>query len=232
MRLAIVDPEPVAGEVLASTAKRRGHQVLCLSDNRHLLSSLPFEPSALIVSMDARDRASAETVSFLRARFPEQILMVTVERPSDAFATGALRAGADDVVRIPYHPGEVILKVEAAAARRTSVGHSADLELGDLVVDLDRYTVTKAGVELTLTKLELRLLYCLCEHSPHLTPLDRLLTFGWDGQGDPEPSLIKTHISHLRKKLKEAGGVPAEITSRQTLGYTIELEGVEEMLSA
>ncbi len=232
MRLAVVDPQPVAGEVLAFSARRRGHQVVCLADESRLFGRLPFEPTAVIIAMNAGDDGCATTVVRLRDRFPRVLLIVTVERPSDSFATCALRAGADDVIRVPYHPSEVILKAEAAVARQDRAGGSSALEIGDLVVDLDKYVAAKAGRGLSLTKLELRLLYCLCEHSPHLTPLDRLLTFGWDSSSDPEPALIKTHMSHLRKKLHQAGGQPVEISSRQTLGYTIAFKEVESALSS
>jgi len=226
MRLAIVDSEPVVGEVLAAAARRRGHQVVCVADVARLMSRLPFEPSAVIVSLDGRDESGPRSVVTIRQRFPDQVLMVTVERPPDPFTRSVLRAGADDVVRIPYHPGEVLLKVENSVARQSPQAHANAMEIGDLAVDLDRYTATKNGVVLTLTKLELRLLYALCEHSPHLAPIERLLSFGWDGQGDPDPSLIKTHMSHIRKKLSEAGGVSVEISSRQTLGYSLRVAEV------
>lgn len=232
MRLAVVDSQPIAGEVLSFAARRRGHQVICLADESRLFDRLPFEPAALIIAVEAEGSDCSRTITRVREYFPSALLILTAEKPSDSFATCALRAGADDVVRVPYHPAEVILKAEAAIARQDRAGGSNAIEIADLVVDLDRYIAVKAGNDLPLTKLELRLLYCLCEHSPHLAPLERLLTFGWDGGADPEPSLVKTHMSHLRKKLSRAGGTPVEISSRQTLGYTIAFQEVEAGLSS
>ena len=48
--------------------------------------------------------------------------------------------------RLPnIHPGEVLLKVETNVARQATSARSTAVELGDLCVDLDRYTATKNG---------------------------------------------------------------------------------------
>jgi DNA-binding response OmpR family regulator len=58
-----------------------------------------------------------------------------------------------------------------------------------------------------------------------LSATDRLLSFGWEGRDVPEAGLLKTHISHLRRKLRDAGGEAFDIQSRHSLGYTLELAG-------
>lgn len=223
MKVAIVDSDSASADVLAFASQRRGHQALVLSSVRELSGNLPFEPNVLILGIGMAERP--EAVGSVRTAFPSAGLFVVLERPREPLPSALLRAGANDVIRAPFNPNEVVLLAENWLASRSAEAAVDDfMRLADLEIALDRYTATKNGVRLNLTKLELRLLFCLCEHSPYLTPTERLLTFGWDTLGDPDAALIKTHISHIRKKLREAGGVEFDISSRQTLGYTLSVE--------
>ena len=217
MRLAIAEADAVTADLLAFSAQRRGHQATCVAGIEKLFDRLPFEPAIVVASLEQGGQAAIAAVVRLRGQFPDAGIFVTVEKPREPLPMEMIRAGATDVIRVPYNPNELLLRAEAWLAVRGSAAAVAEsLKLGDLEIALDRYSASKNGKLLTLTKLELRLLYCLAEHHPHMAPLERLLTFGWDTLGDPDAALIKTHISHIRKKLRDAGGEPFEIISRQT----------------
>lgn len=220
MKLAIAEPDQTSADVLAFAAQRRNHQTVTVASLAELAGRLPFEPNVIILGTDVVKDPTV--ISRLRKAIEDVGLFVVLEKPKEPLPSQLLLAGANEVVRAPYNPVELIVRAENwFGNKRSSQAADDTLRLADLELALDRYTATKNGVRLSLTKLELRLLYCLCEHSPHLTPTERLLTFGWDTLGDPDAALIKTHISHIRKKLKDAGGIEFEITSRQTLGYTL-----------
>jgi DNA-binding response OmpR family regulator len=225
MRVVIADPDAPRRDLLSFAASRRGHQSYAVANPQQLFDRLPFQPSVLVVAF-AGDDSDVGLVQKIRQEFADTAFYVTLEKPQEPLPARLLKAGATDTVQAPYNPNELVLRAEGWLASKGSAAAVADvLELADLEIALDRYTARKNGQALTLTKLELRLLYCLCEHHPHLAPLERLLTFGWDTLGDPDAALIKTHISHIRKKLGQAGGVAIEITSRQTIGYVLSVPG-------
>lgn len=225
MHIAIVESDEVMAHILAFVARRRGHKPFVAHSIAELPERLPFSPAVSIVALDRVDEDSLASVEPLRERYPESLIMLTTDYAPDPLPLFALRAGFRDVIKKPLHPHEVILRAELQAESTGGTNGASDaIRVGDLEVDLGHYTALKNSQELQLTKLELRLLFCLMEHEGRVSPTDRLLSFGWDSLEVPDASLLKTHISHLRKKLREAGGDPVEIRARHSLGYTLRLE--------
>jgi DNA-binding response OmpR family regulator len=183
----------------------------------------------LVLSFVRVDEEALGLVQRAKERYENGTIIVTCERPKEAAIAMAMRAGAHDFVQIPYSPMSLVMKAEAWQANRRTPGAAEDrLALADLSIDLADYAALKNGIPLVMTRLELRLLYCLSQQQPHLVTSDKLLAFGWEPTDDPDVALIKTHISHIRKKLRDAGGVPFDIRSRQGLGYYLTVdEGAE-----
>lgn len=232
MRVAIADPDPAAADLLMFVAQRRGHQAVCVSEPRRLLDRLPFTPAVLVVSFLDLDPDSLAALASLRSEFAGQVIILLTERSTTLPPLAALKAGANDVVLSPWNPFEVILRGETWLANRVSeAGSTSGVRLADLDIDLDLFTASKNGKALTLTRLERRLLFCLCQHHPNVATIDRLLAFGWEALDEPDAGLLKTHVSHIRRKLKEAGGVPLEIVSHQTVGYSLRASEARELAS-
>jgi DNA-binding response OmpR family regulator len=222
MHIAIIEPDDNLAHVLSFVARRRGHKTFIAKGIEDLPERLPFTPAACIVALDPINEASLAGLTPLRERYPDALVLLTTDYAPDPLPLYALKAGFRDVVRKPLHPHELILRAELHATTASGPATASDaIRVGDLEVDLGHYTAVKNGSELRLTKLELRLLFCLMEHHGKVSPTERLLTFGWDALEVPDASLLKTHVSHLRKKLRDVGGDTIEIRARHSLGYTL-----------
>jgi DNA-binding response OmpR family regulator len=225
MRLAVVESGDLAGEVFSFAARNQSHSVVSLRNVDELLKPLPFAPAAIAWFEPNAARLAPVQLADIRKTLPEAAVVVVSQGASAEARTELLRAGAYDVVDAPVNPFELLLKLSTWSAR-SGGDESTELkvELADLVVDAERYRASKNGKQLSLTPLELRILYCLAAHSPNLTPAERLLSFGWGILEDPDTSLIRTHICHIRRKLEKAGGVPFAIKSKHTLGYSLAMD--------
>jgi two-component system, OmpR family, response regulator QseB len=222
MQVAIAEPDLPMADVLAHALRRGGHRVLAVTHPQRLFERLAFLPEVIVLAGDRVDQELLALVEQARRSLSSAVVFLTIGRVNDVGTIAALRAGAHDVLRKPYNPYELVLRAEAWTARASAPKeNAATARLADLTVALDQYTATKNGVSLPLTRLELRLLYCLCVHQPHLVPIERLLAFAWNDQEEPGRALLRTHLSHLRDKLRAAGGIPLEIRSRQALGYLL-----------
>ena len=221
MDVAVVGSDASLTDLCAFAARRRGHNVVCVDAASRLLGAVPFVPSVSVVNIPTIEANDIADVASLAEKYPDMHIVVASERIG-AHNLELIRAGAIDVVAVPYDPVGLLARIETIV-QRTNKGRAEGnvIRVEDICVDLGKYSAEKSGVAMTMTKLELRLLFCLCEHHPTLAPTERLLTFGWEGSMDADPALIKTHISHIRTKLRTAGGVDVQIRSRQTLGYEL-----------
>jgi two-component system response regulator CpxR len=101
-----------------------------------------------------------ETLKELRSFSSTPVIILTA-KGADADKIKGLELGADDYLPKPFNPDELVARIEAVrrriepAEKRKTM---APLILGDVVVDFDRHTVTRNGLEVYITRIEWLLL--------------------------------------------------------------------------
>lgn len=129
-------------------------------------------------------------------------------------------AGVDDVVRKPVHAREIIARIGAIRRRAASTAKATDL--GDLRVFNDGRDPEVGGRTLVLPRRERRILEYLAANRNRRVSRNQIFNavYGLFDE-EVEESVVESHISKLRKKLRNVLGYDP-IDTKRYLGYQIQ----------
>jgi len=125
------------------------------------------------------------------------VLMITARDQLDDKVTG-FKVGADDYMVKPFELRELVARIRALSKRRS--GQARILRCGDLEMNLNERTVTRAGQDIKLTPISWHLLETLLRASPEVVSRQKLISGTW-GDAPPDSDSLKVHLFHLRKAI-------------------------------
>lgn len=128
-------------------------------------------------------------------------------------------AGIDDVVRKPVHAREIIARIGAIRRRATPLPKAT--EIGDLRVFNDGRDPEVGGITLVLPRRERRILEYLVANRTRRVSRNQIFNavYGLFDE-EVEESVVESHISKLRKKVRNVLGYDP-IDTKRYLGYQI-----------
>lgn len=151
-------------------------------------------------------------------------------------ATGSLEetlelfsAGVDDVVRKPIHVREILARIKAVARRSKTA--SAPICVGDIKVFEDGRDPVIGDRVLPLPRRERRILEFLMSNSNCRVSKSQIFNAVYGlFNDDIDENVIESHVSKLRKRLRERLGYDP-IDSKRFLGYRLVHPGMDEVTS-
>lgn len=147
------------------------------------------------------------------------ILMLTAKSTMLAKEEG-LDSGADDYLTKPCNLRELSARVRALLRRPVS-NPVIILEAGELKLDTNSRTASKAGNPLKLLPKEFILLEVLLKHKGQVMSTESLIEHVWGTDSAIAPETVRSHVKALRKKINDPthGSI---ITTVHGMGYKIE----------
>jgi DNA-binding response OmpR family regulator len=146
------------------------------------------------------------------------VLMLTARDTLGDKVTG-LEAGADDYLVKPFAIQELEARVRALIRRDRRQVSAEVLRIADLVLDTASLRVSRAGNELQLSPIGLRLLTILMRESPRVVTRRDIEREIW-GDGLPDSDTLRSHLYNLRKVIDRPFQKPL-LHTVQTAGYRI-----------
>lgn len=219
MHVLLAEDDDDAAAHVQSGLTELGHSVIRVGDGEDAFALGATEHFDLIV-LD-RMMPKADGVDVLRklrlAGVSTPILLLTAMGGIGDRVDG-LDAGADDYLVKPFAFAELVARINALARRSTSGESRTCIEVGDVVLDLIRRTVTRAGQTIQLQPREFTLLELLMRNAGKTVTRTMFLEQVWGFRFDPQTNIVESHVSRLRTKLRQ-GFADDPIETLRGLGY-------------
>ena len=150
------------------------------------------------------------------------ILMLTALGSLEDRVSG-LRLGADDYLAKPFAFEELLARIQALMRRSGSISKPAEqqLKFADLILDRERWRVTRAGKLIALSAKELALLELFMSTPGRVFSRERILATVWGVNEDPLTNIVDVYIRRLRAKIDD-GHAQALIHTVRGLGYRMD----------
>lgn len=219
-RVLVVDDEQQILRALRTSLRAAGYEVDTADTAKGALAAAALRPpEAMILDLVLPDGTGIDVCREFRTWSSAPVIVLSAvgeEREKIA----ALDAGADDYVTKPVGIDELIARLRAVL-RRTAPSGEPVIRLGELVVDLEKRSVSVGGTPVHLTPHQFDLLRVLALNPGKLLTQRALLQEVWGPAYVGESNLLHVNVSQLRRKIEPDRAQPRYVLTEQGAGYRL-----------
>ena len=207
-KILIVDDEKPITDIIKYNLEKEGYETAIAFDGEAALEQVQEEtPDLIILDLMLPKIDGLEVARQVRKTKDTPIIMLTA-KDSELDKVLGLEMGADDYVTKPFSNRELVARVKANLRRQkvnvdnNNTETNSNIEVGDLKILPEAYTVTKNNKEIELTHREFELLYYLAQHLGQVMTRENLLqtVWGYDYFGDVRT--VDVTVRRLREKIE------------------------------
>jgi len=218
----VVEDDKNISEIESFALKNSGYDVEAFPDAGSFREKLAEkQPDLVLLDIMLPDEDGLTILTKLRknketSKLP--IIMVTA-KTAEIDKVKGLDMGADDYLTKPFGVMELISRVKALLRRTEPAEAEKILQIGPIVLDVEKHSVSVDGDNCDLTYKEYELLKLLLLHAGMVTKRDTILERVWGTDYEGESRTLDMHIKTLRQKLGTAG---SRIKTVRNVGYLLE----------
>lgn len=203
-KILIVEDEVKIARFLELELKYEGYAVEQAHDGRQgLQKALEGGFDLIVLDIMLPSLNGIEVLRRLRQTSEVPVIMLTAKDDVMDKVMG-LDNGADDYITKPFAIEELLARIRVALKRKQIENTTSKiLQLGELSIDPDRYTVAYNNNPVELTKREFDLLKYLLENKNIVLSRDKILetVWGFDYYGDT--NVVDVYVRYLRSKIDD-----------------------------
>lgn len=220
--ILIVEDEKKLSRVLQLELEYEGYQTEIAHDGHEALQ-LMMDKKWDLVLLDIMLPALSGLEVLRRIRRDDELTPIILLTARDEVhdKVSGLDLGANDYVTKPFQIEELLARIRVHLRKPlTETTPANQLQVGDLIVDLNRREVTRSDETIDLTLREFDLLVCLLKNKNIVLTREQIIeqVWGYDYYGDT--NVVDVYIRYLRRKIDQNFEHPYIETVRG-VGYTI-----------
>ncbi len=222
-RVLVIEDDPDTQQMLSVILRGEGYDVLAAGNGPLGLELLrKMGPDLVILDWMLPGMDGLEVLQKAREFSTVPIIMLTAKTGSSDKVAG-LDTGADDYLAKPFEPEELLARIRAQLRRATMVGDGLQrdkpIQVGDLRLEPASHEVWIRGRQVSLTRLEFNLLYCLAQRAGKVLTREDILRLVWGENEAIDLRGIDAHIRRLRAKIEDNPDEPRRIQTVHGVGY-------------
>lgn len=226
--ILIADDNQDITDILSTYALKEGLTPVVAADGEEALKLFQeYSPVVILLDVMMPKEDGYEVCRKIRSKSNVPVILITA-RGEDFEKIMGLDIGADDYIVKPFSPSEVMARVRAVLRRMekkeiTTISENM-ITVGNMIINLDEYTLYIEGNKISLTKKEIETMWTLASNPNKVFTRDNLLDslWGFDYFGDSRT--VDSHIKRLRAKLDKLDHPDWDIKTIWGVGYKFEVE--------
>lgn len=223
-KIAIIEDEQAISDIIKYNLEKEGFAVHTAYDGEEGIELIEKEnPDLIMLDIMMPKMDGFEVCKKVRQTKNTPIIMLTA-RAEEIDKVLGLELGADDYITKPFGMRELIARVKANLRRAgvqdaIKVPSQHMLQDGDLVMDLEKYEVTRKEEVLELTLREFELLKFLWEDKGKVFSREELLEKVWGYEYYGDVRTVDVTIRRLREKVEEDPSKAVYVLTKRGVGY-------------
>jgi DNA-binding response OmpR family regulator len=204
-RILVADDDQALAEMVAENLRAKDHAVELAFDGavaEEFAKTQIFD--LLILDWNMPSRTGIEVCSTLRSCGKAAPVLFLTAKSDITDKEEGLYAGADDYLTKPFDMRELMARV-TVLLRRPTVYTGKKLSLGELIVDLDSRSISRADKVVKLQPREFALLEFFVRRPGQVMGAEALLTGVWGADFDGTEIALRSCLAKLRKALSQLG---------------------------
>ena len=205
MKILLVDDEPDIVDLVSYNLEREGYEVKTASNGRDAITvASSFLPDLILLDVMMPAMDGIETCAEIRelSSLKNVLIAFLTARGEDYSQIAGFEAGADDYIPKPIKPKVLMSRIQALLRRKSSNNDGSTIDqVGDVIIDKEKYVVIKQGKEINLPKKEFELLSLLISKPGRVFTREVILSTIWGNDVVVGDRTIDVHIRKLREKL-------------------------------